>query len=113
MLHHPITNLIHIHALNPKLLFPPFPHHILQLEIKCPAILIVSDSELLVKQMTGQYRIRNFEIAKIKSIADLMMKDKTVEFKHILREKNKIADKLANQGINKKELADIFKEEMQ
>jgi ribonuclease HI len=63
---------------------------------------IFSDSELLVCQITGNYRIKNEIIAKIKTAIDPLLENKKYTITHILREKNQIADKLANQGINKK-----------
>jgi ribonuclease HI len=65
-------------------------------------IIIKSDSELLVKQMNGLYQVRNQELKKIKSLVDKLLKHKSWEIKHVLREKNKIADKLANEGIDSK-----------
>ena len=63
---------------------------------------IFSDSELLVRQMLGSYRVKNEAIAKIKNAIEPLLENKKYTISHILREKNKIADKLANQGINKK-----------
>lgn len=69
-----------------------------------------SDSELLVKQMNGIYKVKNPKIKKIKYLIDLLIKNIKTSFKHVLREKNKIADQLANEGINKKNsLPDEFK----
>lgn len=67
-----------------------------------PHLIITSDSELLVRQMKGRYRVRNKELAKIKQIIDRLLKDKSYTIKHVVREKNKIADKLANKGIDTK-----------
>jgi ribonuclease HI len=69
--------------------------------IKVP-MSIFSDSELLVRQMIGNYRVKNKEIAKIKRAIDPLLENKKFTISHILREKNSVADKLANQGINKK-----------
>lgn len=63
---------------------------------------ITSDSELLVKQMKGSYRVKNPEIRKIKRVIDRFLTNKPYTIKHVLREQNKIADKLANLGIDKK-----------
>ena len=78
-------------------------------KIENPHLIITSDSELIVKQMTGKYRVKNQFIAKIKIIIDKLLLDKSYTFKHVLREKNKTADKLANQGIDtKKKLPPAF-----
>ncbi len=65
-------------------------------------INIFSDSELLVKQMNKEYKVKNPILLQIKSLIDSMLKGTTCKVKHILREKNKIADELANAGIDKK-----------
>ncbi|MBU4269497.1 ribonuclease HI family protein [Candidatus Dependentiae bacterium] len=67
-----------------------------------PNISIVSDSELLIKQMNGFYQIKNQELIKIKNLIDYLLQNTKTTFKHVLREQNKIADKLANEGIDKK-----------
>lgn len=69
---------------------------------KNPNISIVSDSELLIKQMNGLYQIKNTELIKIKNLINYLLQNTKTTFKHVLREQNKIADKLANEGIDKK-----------
>jgi len=64
--------------------------------------LFLSDSELLVKQMTGYYKVKEPILKKLQALAISLLCDTNYTFKHVLREKNKIADKLANIGINKK-----------
>ena len=71
-------------------------------KISNPKLVITSDSELLVKQMNKVYRVKNKELQKIKSVIDELLEDKSYVVKHVLREKNKIADKLANKGIDSK-----------
>jgi len=61
-----------------------------------------SDSELLVKQMRGEYKIKNAALAALKKLADELARTYTHRFTHVTRDKNKIADKLANLGIDKK-----------
>jgi ribonuclease HI len=59
------------------------------------------DSELIVNQLNGNYRIKNqvlFGLAK--SIRQLEKDFSFVNFSYIPREKNKVADKLANVAIN-------------
>ena len=63
---------------------------------------IFSDSELLVRQMTGVYKIKNKDLATLKRFIDLHLKKYTYQFTHVMREKNKEADKLANAGVDKK-----------
>ncbi|MCL4361212.1 ribonuclease HI family protein [Candidatus Dependentiae bacterium] len=66
------------------------------------SIQIISDSELLVKQFNGDYLIKNLELKKMYDCAKIFLKSYKYSFQHILRENNAVADKLANEGINKK-----------
>ena len=73
-------------------------------------LVISSDSELLVKQINGLYKVKNADLKKIKKIIDTFLKNKSYEIKHVLRAKNKVADQLANEGIDsKKPLPSDFK----
>ena len=60
-----------------------------------------SDSELLVKQMRGEYKVENEKIQKFfMEIWNLKIDFKEVKFKAIPREKNKEADLLVNQTLD-------------
>lgn len=72
------------------------------LNIKSPKLIITSDSELLVRQITGLYKVKNPVLKQIKNLIDLLLKNIDFEIKHVLRDKNKIADKLSNEGVDKK-----------
>ena len=55
------------------------------------------DSELAVKQMQGIYKIKDDNIKSIKAQMDSKLKAfKTVNFTHIPRELNKLADRMVN-----------------
>ncbi len=59
------------------------------------------DSELAVKQLNGQYRVKNAELAKFYlEVHNLKMHFRKVTFTHVRREFNKIADALVNQTID-------------
>ncbi|HEX9804888.1 MAG TPA: ribonuclease HI family protein [Candidatus Dojkabacteria bacterium] len=59
------------------------------------------DSELAVKQINGEYRVKNEQIAELKSMVDLEIRNfEKIEFVHIKREKNKFADKLVNLAMD-------------
>lgn len=65
-------------------------------------IEIRSDSELLVKQLKGEYKILDPKIQPLfLKVWNLKLDFKKVSFKLISREKNKIADKLVNEILNK------------
>jgi ribonuclease HI len=62
---------------------------------------IRSDSELMVKQLTGQYKLINENIQRFFiEIWNLKLDFLGVKFKQIPREKNKDADRLANQALD-------------
>jgi len=65
-------------------------------------VVIVSDSQLLVRQIKGEYKVKNPDLKQLHSYAREMLKDITYNIVHVLREENKEADALANQGIDKK-----------
>ena len=66
------------------------------------ALYIFSDSQLLVRQITGQYKIKNIELKKIHTIINSLLKNFDYHICHILRDKNEKADALANIGIDKR-----------
>lgn len=70
--------------------------------IDCPVLHFVSDSELLVKQMNKHYKVKNPILIQIKAIIESLLHGSAYSFKHVLREKNVIADELANHGVDKK-----------
>lgn len=62
------------------------------------------DSELVVNQLKHEYKIKEANIQKLfLEVWNLMLDFKSVEFYHILREKNKIADKLVNEALDQEE----------
>lgn len=65
-------------------------------------IHLVSDSLLLVKQMNGQYRIRNPELQKMYAAAYVLYSQMHASITHVLREHNTNADLLANKGIDER-----------
>ncbi len=65
-------------------------------------VIITTDSELLVKQMNGEYRVKNPALKQIKELITSVLEDVDFKVRHVLRDKNKIADRLANEGIDKK-----------
>ena len=68
---------------------------------KTSDVEVRSDSELLVKQLGGEYKLENEKIQKFFiEIWNLKLDFKSVKFKHIPREKNKEADKLVNEALD-------------
>jgi len=65
---------------------------------------IRSDSELLVKQMRGEYKIKNEGLKPLAARARLLMMELgRVELRHVRREANKEADRLANLAMDEAE----------
>ena len=62
-------------------------------------VTIYSDSELVVKQINGEYKVKNDRMKKLYSDAHVLLsKFNLWKIKHVLRDKNTIADKLATDG---------------
>ncbi|MCX7983898.1 MAG: ribonuclease HI family protein [Bacteroidetes bacterium] len=71
---------------------------------KCGQLVVQSDSELLVRQMCGMYKVRNERLKQLKEIIDVKIATTPFDvcFRHVPREKNMEADALANRGIDEK-----------
>jgi ribonuclease HI len=65
-------------------------------------VSIFMDSELVVKQFNGLYKTKHPEMQKLKNMAfSLKERFSILILKYIPREKNKMADKLANEAFEK------------
>jgi ribonuclease HI len=71
------------------------------LELQVPEVEVVSDSELLVKQMRGEYRVKNAALRTLheeaKALAERVGK---VEYRHVKRAHNELADRLVNEALD-------------
>ena len=83
--------------------------HLLLENIVSPQINFFLDSELVVKQINGQYKVKNSGIKllydQVKAlITKLISNGQTpnISFTHIPREKNKVADSLVNAALDAK-----------
>lgn len=62
---------------------------------------IRSDSELLVRQMRGEYRVKNEGLQTLFERANQLVREiGLVQFEHVRREFNKDADRLANEAMD-------------
>ena len=70
----------------------------------CAQLVIHSDSELLVRQINGEYRVRDRGLKALyhKAIALKEALPFACSVRHIPREENREADRLANRGIEEK-----------
>jgi ribonuclease HI len=65
------------------------------------ALHVRADSELLVKQMKGEYRVKNPGLQPLYEEARSLVKEiGRVKFEHVRREFNKEADRLANEAMD-------------
>ncbi len=70
-------------------------------QIGAKQLIVYSDSELLVKQINGEYRLKSEQIRPLfRQAIDLLSELENWKVQHIAREKNKQADKLVNQALN-------------
>ncbi len=63
-------------------------------------IKIYADSELLVKQILGQYRVKNEKLKPLYQELVALLSSCTYTIAHVRREKNTHADRLANLAID-------------
>jgi ribonuclease HI len=67
-------------------------------------VLVRADSELLVRQMRGEYRVRHPGLQPLYGRARLLLMELgKVRFEHVRRELNKNADRLSNLGMDEAE----------
>jgi ribonuclease HI len=60
------------------------------------------DSELVVRQLNGQYKVRHPALAELKDDVDrLLAAFRSVRVLHVPREENRDADRLANQALDR------------
>lgn len=73
-------------------------------ETKCKKLVVHSDSELLVRQLQGRYRVRDTGLKKYFQRVHRMLKNAPFEFeiRYVSRDENREADMLANVGIDSK-----------
>lgn len=74
-------------------------------ELSCKKLIVYSDSQLMVRQLRGEYRVKDAKIRQQFTQAKELLKTVpfTFEIIHIEREHNSYADELANAGIDNKE----------
>ena len=71
------------------------------LELGVDEVEVVSDSELMVKQMTGQYRVKNEALRELSLEAGrLARRIGGVDYTAVRREHNTLADKLVNEALD-------------
>jgi ribonuclease H / adenosylcobalamin/alpha-ribazole phosphatase len=71
------------------------------LELGVRELEVISDSELMVKQMRGEYRVKNEALRELSlEAARLARAIGTVRYTAVRRELNKLADRLVNEALD-------------
>jgi ribonuclease HI len=62
---------------------------------------VISDSELMVKQMRGEYRVKNEALRGLcLEATTLARRLESVEYRHVKRAHNELADRLVNDALD-------------
>jgi ribonuclease H / adenosylcobalamin/alpha-ribazole phosphatase len=70
-------------------------------ELHVPEVEVVSDSELMVKQMRGEYRVKNQALRALSvEAATVARQFARVEYHHVKRAQNELADRLVNEALD-------------
>lgn len=66
-------------------------------------VAVFSDSELVVRQINGEYRVRHPDMLPLHRRArELMARFEQARIGHVRRERNTAADRLANRGLDER-----------
>lgn len=73
-----------------------------ELNVQFDIINFYLDSELVVKQIKGEYKIKNKDLIELslRFWKDMKVLNKNFTITHVPRDQNKLADKLANESID-------------
>jgi ribonuclease HI len=73
------------------------------LRLGAQQVEVVADSELLVRQLEGVYRVKNEKLRPLfKRAKELLAKFERTSVRHVPREENKLADEMSNRAIDEK-----------
>ncbi len=72
-------------------------------ELGATELFIQSDSLLLVKQYLGEYKIKNADLAARMQVIRRLASPFQIHIEHVLRERNKAPDALANKAMDAKQ----------
>jgi ribonuclease HI len=79
--------------------------HGLRYALQCGArrVVVFSDSELVVRQIAGAYRVKHPSMVPLhREALALMGRFAEVQVRHVRREQNREADRLANRALDEK-----------
>ena len=70
-------------------------------ELRVDEVEVVSDSELLVKQMRGEYKVKNPALRELNAAAEALAAGfRKVTYMAVRREHNELADRLVNEALD-------------
>ena len=65
-------------------------------------LIVKGDSQLIIKQMTGQYQVKSESMIELYEISKKMEEEfENISYEHVYRKYNKRADYLSNEGLLK------------
>jgi ribonuclease HI len=71
------------------------------LELGVQDVLLRADSELMVRQIQGAYRVKNERLKPLyERLMGIIGQFRTFGIQHVLRERNRLADAMANRAID-------------
>lgn len=71
-------------------------------ELTATELSFYLDSELVVKQLNHEYKVKNKDLAPLfLTVHNLALDFKKITYTHIPRERNEVADKLANEAMDR------------
>jgi len=71
------------------------------LELGIKELLVCGDSLLVIKQISGQYKVKSPNLLQIyEECKELSKQFEQIEFRHVYRDSNKRADKLSNDALD-------------
>src|SRR5438067_9331386 len=72
-------------------------------ELGAKRVVIRGDSELIIKQMRGEYRVKHPDMRPLYETAQTLLRQfDDAKIEHNLRHKNELADKLANLAMDRR-----------
>ena len=78
------------------------------IELNIKSLQVYGDSQLIIKQLNGVYSVKSNNIKDLFLTATLLKESfQQINFKHIYRDKNKLADALANQAMDNYKKKDL------
>jgi ribonuclease HI len=73
------------------------------IKMNISSLIVKGDSQLIIKQMKGEYQVKSLSMIELYGIAKKMEEEfENISYEHVYRKYNKRADQLSNEGLLKK-----------